>query len=131
MNPVREQIRSMIRVEPREGGFRALFDVSEGLNVLSDHFPNRPILPGICMIQAAVLAAAQRQGIVELRVHSLKNAKWLQPIGPGQQVVIDVDMTPASDGGFQIRAKLSAEGKRCAEFSLVARAIAVEEGGRA
>jgi 3-hydroxyacyl-[acyl-carrier-protein] dehydratase len=131
MNPVREQIRSMIRVEPREGGFRALFDVGAGLSVLPDHFPNRPILPGICMIQAVLLAGAERQGIADLRMHAMKNAKWLQPIGPGQQVVIDADMTPSGDGVFHIKAKLSAEGKRCAEFSLLARGIAVEEGARA
>ncbi|HEY1922885.1 MAG TPA: hypothetical protein VGG44_08960 [Tepidisphaeraceae bacterium] len=131
MNPVREQLRSMIQVEPRDGGFRALFDVDAALNILPDHFPNRPILPGICMIQAVVLAAAQRQGISEFSVRSLKNAKWLAPIRPGQQVVIEAEMTPATDGDFHIKAKLTVEGKRCAEFSLIARTAAVVEGVRA
>jgi 3-hydroxyacyl-[acyl-carrier-protein] dehydratase len=130
MNPVREQIRSMLRVENREGGFRALFDLDPGLNILRDHFPNRPILPGICMIQAVLLAGAERQGAGDLRVRQLKNAKWLQPIEPGQQVVIDAEMIPANDGDFHIKAKLSVSEKRCAEFSIVARPIAADEGAR-
>jgi 3-hydroxyacyl-[acyl-carrier-protein] dehydratase len=127
MNTIREQIRSMLRVEERDGGFRALFDVDSGLSVLPDHFPNRPILPGICMIQAVVLACAVRLQVGDLRVRMLKNAKWLQPIEPGQQVVIDADMISVNDGDFQIKAKLSVSDKRCAEFSLVV--CAVSAGG--
>jgi 3-hydroxymyristoyl/3-hydroxydecanoyl-(acyl carrier protein) dehydratase len=131
MNPVREQIRSMIQVQPREGGFRALFNVGPELSVLPDHFPNRPILPGICMIQAVLLAGARQLSIPDLRMIALKNAKWLQPIAPAQQVVIEADMTPTTDGDFHIKAKLSAEGKRCAEFSLLARAVSIAEGAPA
>ena len=128
MNPVREQIRSMLRVEPRDSGFRALFDVSPSLNVLPDHFPNRPILPGICMIQAVLLAGAVRQGVSEFRVRLLKNVKWLQPIEPGQQVVIDAEMISVDGGEFQIKAKLSVSEKRCAEFSLIVCPVLAEEG---
>ncbi|MGD0541808.1 MAG: hypothetical protein ABSB33_09855 [Tepidisphaeraceae bacterium] len=127
MNPVRKQIRSMLRVEERDGGFRAWFDVEASLIVLGDHFPNRPILPGICMIQAVLLAGAVRQGVGDLRVLRLKNAKWLQPVEPGQQVVIDAEMIPASDGEFHVKAKLSISEKRCAEFSLVVRPALAEE----
>ncbi|MGD0463271.1 MAG: hypothetical protein ABSB74_12370 [Tepidisphaeraceae bacterium] len=127
MNPVRKQIQSMLRVEERDGGFRAWFDVDPNLSVLPDHFPNRPILPGICMVQAVLLAGAARQGVAELRVRLLKNAKWLQPVEPGQQVVIDAEMIPVNDGDFHIKAKLSVAGGRCAEFSLVVRPVLAEE----
>ncbi len=130
MNPVRQQIRSMLRLEPREGGFRALFDLDPNLNVLPDHFPNRPILPGICMIQAVLLAGAMWQGASDLCVHQLKNAKWLKPVQPGQQVTIDAEMIPVNDGDFHIKAKLSVSDKRCAEFSLVARPVSREQGAR-
>jgi 3-hydroxyacyl-[acyl-carrier-protein] dehydratase len=128
MNSLRRQIRSNLRLEPRDGGFRALFDVDPSLSILPDHFPNRPILPGICMIQAVLLAAAMRQGAPDLRMHQLKNAKWLQPIEPGQQVLIDAEMIPQDTGHYHIKAKLSVSEKRCAEFSLIAHSIPAAQG---
>ena len=120
MNSLRQQIRSLLQVEPREGGFRAVFSVGPDLNVLPDHFPGQPILPGICMMQAVLLAGAARQGVADLHVRNLKNAKMMQPVWPGQKVIIDAEMTPADDGQFAIKAKLSVDDRRCAEFSLVA-----------
>ncbi len=120
MNPLRQQIRSMLRVENREAGFHAVLKVDRSLSVLDDHFPNHPILPGICMIQAVLLAAARRQGVDELHVRSMRNAKLMLPVRPGDEMVIDAQMTPAPDGTVAIKAKLTLAEKRCAEFSLVA-----------
>jgi 3-hydroxyacyl-[acyl-carrier-protein] dehydratase len=128
MNPMREQIRSMLRVEPRPGGFRALLSIDPKLSVLPDHFPDHPIFPGICMVQAVLLSGAAQMGVCDLSVRTLKNAKMLQPVRPGQQVVIDADLTPANDGDFLIKAKLFVEDRRCAEFSLVVYTVAALEG---
>ena len=83
-------------------------------------FRIRPILPGICLVQAVLLAGAASQGLEELRIRVLKNLKFMQPVRPGQSVSIDAQMTPVGDGDFAIKAKLSVEDKRCAEVSLVA-----------
>lgn len=130
MNSLREQIRSMLQVEPRDGGFRAVLRVDPKLKILPDHFRDHPILPGICMVQAVLLAGAARHGVADLHVRKLKNAKLLQPVQPGQQVVIDAQMTPTDGGDFLIKAKLSAEDRRCAEFSLVAGPAAAGQGAR-
>jgi 3-hydroxymyristoyl/3-hydroxydecanoyl-(acyl carrier protein) dehydratase len=128
MNRLREQIRTMLRVEPRDGGFRAMFNVGADLIVLPDHFRDHPILPGICMVQAILLAGAANVGAAELRLHLLKNAKLMQPVEPGDEVIIDADMTPGDGGDFAIKAKLLVNGSRRAEFSLVARLPARAEG---
>jgi 3-hydroxymyristoyl/3-hydroxydecanoyl-(acyl carrier protein) dehydratase len=62
MGSIREQIRSMLRVTPREGGFRAVFQVSADLQILPDHFRDAPLLPGVCMVQAVLLAWAEAAG---------------------------------------------------------------------
>ncbi len=82
------------------------------------------------MVQAVLLAGAARHGVADLHVRKLKNAKLLQPVQPGQQVVIDAQMTPTDGGDFLIKAKLSAEDRRCAEFSLVAGPAAAGQGAR-
>jgi 3-hydroxymyristoyl/3-hydroxydecanoyl-(acyl carrier protein) dehydratase len=128
MNPIREQIRSMLQVEPREGGYRAVFRVRHDLTVLPDHFRDAPLLPGVCMVQAVLLAGAAAMGVPDLRLRLLKNAKMMQPVLPGEEIVIDADMSQRPDGDISIKAKLWGGDRRRAEFSLVARPIdAVEE----
>jgi len=131
MNPMREQIRSLLRVESRDGGFRALLHVDPKLAVLSDHFQGFPLLPGMCMIQAVVLAGAIRQGVPDLCVRRLKHAKFTQPVRPGEQLIIEADMSAIAAGEFTIKASLSIGDRRCAEISLTAGIdTKVESGAR-
>src|ERR1035437_2263211 len=102
MNPVRQEIESHLRVEARENGFRALLNVDPGLSVLPDHFQGFPLLPGVCLMQAVLIAGAIRQGVVELRVSLLKNAKMTQPVRPGDQIEIEAEMTAGREGDFLI-----------------------------
>ncbi len=120
MNPMRAQIRSLLEVEPRPGGFRAVFDMNESLMVLPDHFRDQPIMPGMCMIQLVLIAGGVAIGVDELRLAVLKNAKFVQPVLPGEQVIIDAEMTGGEDGLMAIKAKLSANDSRRAEINLTA-----------
>ena len=129
MNALRQQIRSMLRVEQREGGFRAVFAVGHDLMVLPDHFRESPILPGICMVQAILIAGASARGVEDLRLTRLKNAKLMQPVQPGDELVIDADMIFADSDELVIKAKLFVGEQRRAEFSLTARP-AVAAGDR-
>lgn len=123
MNALRQQIRTMLTVEPRDGGFRAVFDVGADLLVLPDHFPGNPILPGICMVQAILVGGAMVRGARDLRLVRLKNAKMMQPVQPGDKVMIESDMTDTGEGEIQLKAKLIVADQKRAEFSLIARAI--------
>jgi 3-hydroxyacyl-[acyl-carrier-protein] dehydratase len=130
MNPLRSEIEKMLKLERREGGFGAVLAVDWELSVFPDHFPDQAILPGICLVQAVLLAGAASQGLEELRIRTLKNLKFMQPVRPGQRVSIDAQMTPVGDGDFAIKAKLSVEERRCAEISLVASPAVASEGER-
>jgi 3-hydroxymyristoyl/3-hydroxydecanoyl-(acyl carrier protein) dehydratase len=99
------------------------------LVIFPDHFSDQAILPGICLVQAVLLAGAEYQGVGELNIRMLKNLKFMQPVRPGQRVSIDAQMTPVGDGDFAIKAKLSVEDRRCAEISLVATPAAPAAGG--
>ena len=122
MNPLRQQIRSMLRVETRETGFRAIFNVDADLMVLPDHFPGNPILPGICMMQAILVAGATAKGLEDLKLVRLKNAKMMQPVQPGDQVIIEAEVSE-SGGELAIKSKLLVGDQKRAEFSLVASPI--------
>lgn len=120
MNSIRGQMKSMLSVEPRAGGFRAVLNVARDLSILPDHFAGAPILPAVCLIQAILLAAASAHGYAELRLTALKNAKLVGPIFPGDQVIIDADTTLGSDGQITIKAKVTGNQKRRAEISMIA-----------
>jgi 3-hydroxymyristoyl/3-hydroxydecanoyl-(acyl carrier protein) dehydratase len=98
--------------------------------VLSDHFQGFPLLPGICMIQAVVLAGAIRQDMPDLCVRRLKHAKFTQPVRPGDQLIIEAEMSADAAGEFTIKASLSIGDRRCAEISFVAGVEAAENGAR-
>jgi len=127
MNSVRSQIKSMLKVEPRAGGFRASFKISPDLSIFPDHFSYSQILPGVCLIQAVLLSGAMSQGMDDLRLVAVKNAKLLQPILPGEEVLIDADVATALDGQITIKAKITGAEKRRAEISLTARADVLQE----
>jgi 3-hydroxymyristoyl/3-hydroxydecanoyl-(acyl carrier protein) dehydratase len=120
MNSIRRQMQSMLSVEPRAGGFRAVLNVTPDLSILPDHFASAPILPAVCLIQAILLAGASVYGHPELRLSTMKNAKLVGPIFPGDSVVIDADTTLASNGQITIKAKVTGNQKRRAEISLTA-----------
>ena len=125
MNPLRSDIRKLLRVQPREGGFAATLRVDANLRVLPDHFPGQPILPGICMVQAVLIGGAQRRGVAEMRLRHLKNMKLTQPVRPGETLTIEAEMTHTHESEWRIKAKLSAEGRGCAEISLLAIEVGV------
>ena len=123
MTQLRQQLRSLLHVEPREGGFVATMRVDPNLLVLPDHFPNQPILPGFCMVQAMLIASGVACGGVELHLTELKNAKLMQPIHPGETITFDATLVQ-SDDELAVRARLLVDGRRCADLSLNAGAVA-------
>lgn len=120
MNLLRSQISKMLTLQKRQGGFSAQLLVDADLSIFPDHFPDQAILPGICLVQAVLLAAARSEDVPELRIRNLKNLKFMQPVRPGQTVSIDAQLSPLQDGDLAIKAKLSIEDRRCAEISLIA-----------
>jgi 3-hydroxymyristoyl/3-hydroxydecanoyl-(acyl carrier protein) dehydratase len=139
MSPLRREIDAMLGCTARPGGFAAELKVRHDLAIFADHFPDNPILPGICLVQAVLLAGerhvnGERQSNGErqingeharngrpLRITELKNIKFMAPVRPGAVVAIDGKVSTGEGGDIAIKARLSIEDRRCAEIYLVAR----------
>jgi 3-hydroxymyristoyl/3-hydroxydecanoyl-(acyl carrier protein) dehydratase len=128
MNPMRQQIGSLLSVEAREGGFVARFNVDPKLAVFPDHFRDFQLVPGICLMQAVVIASARATGADDFRVRSMKSAKMTQPVLPGDQIVIHGEMAANGEGNYLIKARLTRGDQRCAEFVLLAGAAEIGAG---
>ena len=117
---VAQQLRSMLRHTPVDGGFRITLHIDASLNILGDHFRDAPILPGICLVRAVLLGLAGCRSGVTPRLRELRYAKFLRAVAPGDQVDIDAQMTDLPDGTVSVKAKATIEGSPAAQMSLVA-----------
>ena len=62
-------------------------EVTVGINaahgIFAGHFPDQPVLPGVCMVQIAVAIASAMHGKA-LRVANARTMKFLAPVDPNK-----------------------------------------------
>lgn len=65
------------------------------------HFPGRPILPGVVLLDQAIRLAA---GVLSpgVSIQGLGNAKFFQPVAPGTHLVFRFPPATASTQAFEI-----------------------------
>lgn len=66
------------------------------------HFPGRPILPGVVLLDAALHAMAEQMGR-QNPTWQLKSVKFHSPIQPGESLTLDATELPAGGFRFEIR----------------------------
>lgn len=81
------------------------------------HFPGRPVLPGVCLIQTALVALSRAlDKPVELK--RLVSAKWMAPVLPGEEIVLSLTTQDREQGLLGARVKVMRGTEKVAEFSL-------------
>lgn len=65
------------------------------------HFPGRPILPGVVLLDAALAALAARLGADAAGVR-IKSAKFHSPVQPGEALTLHYALLPAGGCTFEI-----------------------------
>jgi len=87
MNLMCKQIKSAMRVEEvsGDGPVRGRFVFGPHFIGFQGHFPGRPVLPGVCMIQAALmlLKAVDNK---PLRLRRVVSAKFFTPVTAGDEL---------------------------------------------
>lgn len=79
------------------------------LNIAADHpayaghFPGRPILPGVVLLDAALHLLAGHAGHA-ITGGQIKSAKFLSPVSPGESLTLHYSAAPSGDLRFEIRA---------------------------
>ena len=68
-------------------------------------------------------SAAEAAGASDFRLLRLKAAKMMQPVLPGEEIVIDAYTITDPAGNIAIKARLLGGERRRAEFSLIARPV--------
>ncbi len=128
--PHRYPILLVDRVLELEKGVRikALKNVTINEPFFEGHFPHRPVMPGVLMLeamaQAAALLAFDTLGVVpdDKTVYyfaGIDAARFKRPVEPGDQLVMDVSLERMKAGIFKFKGVARVDGSLVCEAELM------------
>lgn len=130
MLPHRYPILLVDRVLEIELGHRikAVKNVTINEPYFNGHFPHRPVMPGVMMLEALAQAAA----LLSFESHGIKsddksvyyfvgidNARFKRPVEPGDQLILDVTIERAKAGIFKFAAQGLVDGQVAVDAKLM------------
>jgi 3-hydroxyacyl-[acyl-carrier-protein] dehydratase len=107
---------------------KALKNVTMNEPFFTGHFPHRPVMPGVLMLeamaQAAALLAFDMQGITpdDKTVYyfaGIDGARFKRPVEPGDQLVMDVTLERLKAGVFKFKGVARVDGNMACEAELM------------
>lgn len=107
---------------------QALKNVSINEPQFLGHFPHRPVMPGVmileAMAQAATLLATYSAGVTlddksVVYFAGVDGARFKRPVEPGDQMLIDVELTRAKAGIYKFAGKVTVAGELAAQAELM------------
>jgi 3-hydroxyacyl-[acyl-carrier-protein] dehydratase len=117
---------------------KALKNVTINEPFFQGHFPYRPVMPGVLMLEALAQAAALLAfdalgtGPSEDLVYyfaGIDNARFKRPVEPGDQLTLDVEMVRMKAGIFKFNCSASVDGTLAvqAELTCAVRPVAASD----
>lgn len=107
---------------------RALKNVSINEPYFVGHFPQRPVMPGVLMIEALAQAAAilgfESLGITPadnalFYFAGIDGARFKRPVEPGDQLMLEVVLARQKSGIFKFKACATVDGELAVEAELL------------
>lgn len=107
---------------------RALKNVTANEPYFQGHFPGRPVMPGVMMLeslaQAAALLSFDAMGALpdDNQIYyfaGIDSARFKRPVGPGDQMILDVVLDRMKSSIFKFTAKASVDGELAVEAALI------------
>ena len=128
--PHRYPILLVDRVLELEKGkrIRALKNVSINEPFFNGHFPHRPVMPGVLMLealaQAAALLAFDTLGVTPddktmYYFAGIDGARFKRPVEPGDQLMLHVELARMKSGIFKFKARATVADELAVEAELI------------
>jgi 3-hydroxyacyl-[acyl-carrier-protein] dehydratase len=101
--------------------------INEGF--FQGHFPGRPIMPGVLILEAMAQAAAllvyrsvdQPLDGSQIFFMSIDRAKFRRPVVPGDRLTLDIEVLRQKMSVWRFRGLATVDGERAAEAELMAK----------
>ena len=106
---------------------KALKKVTMNEPFFEGHFPHRPVMPGVLMLEALAQAAAllafdaldtSPSDDMVYYFAGIGGARFKRPVEPGDQLILDVELLRMKAGIFKFKAHASVEGELAVEAEL-------------
>jgi 3-hydroxyacyl-[acyl-carrier-protein] dehydratase len=118
------------RVLEIEKGVRikALKNVTYNEPFFPGHFPIRPVMPGVLMLEALAQAAAvlsfdaidgEPGDDMVVYFAGIDNARFKRPVGPGDQLILEATIDRQKSGIYRYKCRASVDGHTAAEADLM------------
>ena len=107
---------------------RSLKNVTINEPYFVGHFPHRPVMPGVMMLEAMAQSAAllsfATAGVTpdDKTVYyfaGIDSARFKRPVGPGDQMILDVVLDRMKSSIFKFTAKATVDGELAVEAALI------------
>lgn len=107
---------------------QALKNISINEPFFSGHFPHRPVMPGVLMLEAMAQAAAllsfDTMGVTpdDKTVYyfaGIDGARFKRPVEPGDQLIMDVELVRHKAGIFKFKGVTRVDGNVACEAELM------------
>jgi len=119
MSILRQEIKSSMQALEQLSEFKscARFCFPKKFIGFQGHFPNKPILPGVCKIQAALLVLEERKH-KNIRLSEIILAKFFAPATFNQELVFNLEEHPVNEAESTVTVKVNYQDKKIAELQL-------------
>lgn len=119
MSKLREEIKSSMQAIEEISDLKtsARFIFGKKFIGFKGHFPNKPILPGVCKIQAALLVLEDRKH-KNIRLAEIILAKFFAPVTFNQELIFSLEEHPKNSSESTVTVKVSCENKKVAQLQL-------------
>ena len=119
MSKLNQEIKSSLQAIKQISELKtsARFNFTKEFIGFKGHFPTKPILPGVCKIQAALLVFQVRKH-KNVRLAEIILAKFFAPVTFNQELVFDLEEHPMNNSESTISVKVSCQDKKIAELQL-------------
>ena len=106
----------------------AIKNVTINEEFFNGHFPHKPVMPGVLMIEALAQTAALLSFLTMgkkpdsssvVYFVGIDAARFKRPVGPGDQLRMEVEITRSSRGIFKYKARGSVDGETALEAELM------------
>ena len=116
-----EELRSRISglQQTGEGEYSCIMDFDPAFRGFEGHFEGNPIVPGVCLIETARVAA---ETILEksLETRILTSCRFRRPVMASEQAAVKIKLEKVEDALWKVKADIRVGSDLCAQLQLKA-----------